>query len=1041
MKNTKILLGAVATAIVATAFIQNPFTGDTVYQPRVNHDNTATIDAAFDYYSKIRSNVETGTVNHEDWVRAKNEFANNVSVDRAAIGWDLDGPTNIGGRTRAILIDKNDDNHIFAGSVTGGLYESKIGGNLWKRVAGFDGNLSISSMCMTDNGDIYVATGHSAEIPAAANQQSNQHSGSMGKGLYKSTDNGATFTMIAGTDAFSYINEVVASGNEVLLATDAGLKKVSGSTLSTVGGITGACKALSIQDNVVIVNEGNDTKLSTNSGTSFSTVSGGVLPTLEVGGRVEYAISQTQLGGSYYAYAIVSKADGFLKGVYKSTNNGSTWSEIAPENSSGSIGGFSPLMGQGTYDLCITVFPNDPESILIGGVNIYAKTSTGDWEQRSSSTVSSQFSFYAHPDQHEFQWDSNGKLLVGNDGGVYYSFFQGFSYVEANRNYATAQFYSVDFSAHGDVLGGTQDNGSLVNYHDNAFYTDYDRTKDGDGYQSIISFINRDIFFTTTGGKNIFRTGDRGVGLLPISLGGYVSVPTPPQFTQIELYENPNDLNSTDSIVYYDYDSTFLAGEHINVPSETSGAIIDFVTPVELLYQDSVNYNPSLTTQDTLVYSDSINNLFVNINLVNSYTFINSSQAPTLDVGDSIYVDGSTDTLIIDALGLQDHYWGSNPARPGKIIDLGSDLVTYQVRWDTVMVQDIYQSWFAYGVGNGQGVYLTREILRLGKTLHSDERGIFIKAAQGMNGFVSSMEFSVDGNELYIGTESGEVWRLSGLASIYSPNLFKLPTNTGKPQDTLLFWDAGHYGTTFTKIGDFGQFVTNIATDKQDVDHVVVTLGQYGGSTGKVQETTNATGATPSFTAIDNGLQTNFSQKIPVYSVVIDRDNTNLILVGTDFGVWQTTNGGSTWENVSGEFGNVPVFDMKQAWRTWNEGNYIPGRIYIGTHGAGVWYSNEYLGTVEPQDNLATNDFVSNLIVYPNPVTSYGNIAFNLNSDSDVNVKVYDLTGKIVATITKKNLAAGDQIITLGANEFSNGTYIVRLTAGNMVKTTKFIKQ
>ncbi len=529
--------------------------------------------------------------------------------------------------------------------------------------------------------------------------------------------------------------------------------------------------------------------------------------------------------------------------------------------------------------------------------------------------------------------------------------------------------------------------------------------------------------------------------MLPISLGGYVSVPTPPQFTQIELYENPNDLNSTDSIVYYDYDSTFLAGEHINVPSETSGAIIDFVTPVELLYQDSVNYNPSLTTQDTLVYSDSINNLFVNINLVNSYTFINSSQAPTLDVGDSIYVDGSTDTLIIDALGLQDHYWGSNPARPGKIIDLGSDLVTYQVRWDTVMVQDIYQSWFAYGVGNGQGVYLTREILRLGKTLHSDERGIFIKAAQGMNGFVSSMEFSVDGNELYIGTESGEVWRLSGLASIYSPNLFKLPTNTGKPQDTLLFWDAGHYGTTFTKIGDFGQFVTNIATDKQDVDHVVVTLGQYGGSTGKVQETTNATGATPSFTAIDNGLQTNFSQKIPVYSVVIDRDNANLILVGTDFGVWQTTNGGSTWENVSGEFGNVPVFDMKQAWRTWDEGNYIPGRIYIGTHGAGVWYSNEYLGTVEPQDNLATNDFVSNLIVYPNPVTSYGNIAFNLNSDSDVNVKVYDLTGKIVATITKKNLAAGDQIITLGANEFSNGTYIVRLTAGNMVKTTKFIKQ
>jgi hypothetical protein len=1043
MKKNKILLGSVATAIVATAILNTPSIKDGVYQPRNTQENTATIDAAFDFYSKIRSNVETGTVNHEDWVRAKNEFSNNVSVDRAAIGWAYNGPTNIGGRTRAILIDKNNNNHVFAGSVTGGLYESNNGGNVWSRVAGFDGNLSISSMCMTDNGDIFVATGHSAEVPTTATQQNNQHSGAMGGGLYKSTNGGSSFTLVTGTDAYAYINEVVPKGNDVLLATDAGLKKLSGTTLSTVGGLNGACKALSVVGNVIIANVDDDTQLSTNGGTSFSIVSGSTLPTLETGGRVEYDISKTQLNGSYYVYAIISKADGYLKGVYKSINNGSTWSQIAPENN-GTIGGFSPLLGQGTYDLCISVYPNDPESVIIGGVNIFSKTSSGDWEQRSNGAISNTFAFYVHSDQHEFQWDSNGKLYVGNDGGVFYSTNQGFTYVEADRNYDVTQFFSVDASAHGDIIGGTQDNGSLINYHDNAFYNDFDRVVSGDGYQCAVSFINRDIFFTTTGYDNLFRTGDRGVALLPFDKGGYFppsNLITPQQFTQIELFENPNDLNSKDSIKYYLYDSTYAVGEHVMVKSQTSGAVIDFITPIELLYQDTLDYNPALTTLDTLVVKDYINGVEITINITQTpYTFINPSQAPIVDISDSLLINN--DTIIVQDTILLNHYWASNPARPGRIIDLDQNMVTYQVHWDTVMVQDVFQSWFAYGVGDGNGIYLTRDALRLGKTLTDSVDGFFVKAAEGVNGYVSSMEFSGDGNELYIGTEAGEVWRLAGLADIYSSNMnLKRFGTQAYPQDTILYWGGGHTGTTFDKIADFGQFVTSISTNKQDPDHVVVTLGQYGGSTAKVQETNNATGVTPIFTGIDGALQSNFSQKIPVYSVIIDRNNSNTVLIGTDFGVWQTTNGGTTWDNVSGEFGNVPVFEMKQAWRTWNEGNYIPGRIYIATHGAGIWHSDEYLGTDEYQDNLAKNDFVSDLIVYPNPVNSYGNIAFNLNSDSDVNVKVFDLTGKLVATITKKNLSAGEQIIQLGTDELTNGTYIIRLTAGDMVKTTKFIKQ
>ena len=41
-----------------------------------------------------------------------------------AISFVEQGPDNIGGRTRAIQVDRNDVNHLWAGGVSGGLFES-----------------------------------------------------------------------------------------------------------------------------------------------------------------------------------------------------------------------------------------------------------------------------------------------------------------------------------------------------------------------------------------------------------------------------------------------------------------------------------------------------------------------------------------------------------------------------------------------------------------------------------------------------------------------------------------------------------------------------------------------------------------------------------------------------------------------------------------------------------------------------------------------------------------------------------------------------
>jgi hypothetical protein len=44
------------------------------------------------------------------------------------------GPDNIGGRTRAICIDRSNINRVWAGGVSGGLFVSNNKGNFWERV-------------------------------------------------------------------------------------------------------------------------------------------------------------------------------------------------------------------------------------------------------------------------------------------------------------------------------------------------------------------------------------------------------------------------------------------------------------------------------------------------------------------------------------------------------------------------------------------------------------------------------------------------------------------------------------------------------------------------------------------------------------------------------------------------------------------------------------------------------------------------------------------------------------------------------------------
>ena len=70
---------------------------------------------------------------------------------------------------------------------------------------------------------------------------------------------------------------------------------------------------------------------------------------------------------------------------------------------------------------------------------------------------------------------------------------------------------------------------------------------------------------------------------------------------------------------------------------------------------------------------------------------------------------------------------------------------------------------------------------------------------------------------------------------------------------------------------------------------------------------------------------------------------------------------------------------------------------------------------------------------YPNPFSAEARIAFRLEQAQDVTLRVYDLTGRLVATVTEGFRPAGDHVVDFDARDLASGTYLYRLEADGRV--------
>lgn len=74
---------------------------------------------------------------------------------------------------------------------------------------------------------------------------------------------------------------------------------------------------------------------------------------------------------------------------------------------------------------------------------------------------------------------------------------------------------------------------------------------------------------------------------------------------------------------------------------------------------------------------------------------------------------------------------------------------------------------------------------------------------------------------------------------------------------------------------------------------------------------------------------------------------------------------------------------------------------------------------------------------YPNPFNPTTNIKFSIPKEGFVSLKVFDITGKEVATLVNQNMKTGSYSADWNASEMSSGVYIYKITANDFTSTKK----
>jgi len=519
------------------------------------------------------------------------------------------GPRNVGGRTRALAVDMTNENIILAGGTTGGMWKSMDNGTSWTRTTKLEDHPSVTSIAQDPiNTTIWYYT--TGELLGSADENGARY---RGNGLFKSTDNGDTWTSLVSTasntselhDPFDFAWNICIDPNnsDVYVATSEGIKR------STDGGNSWADVIVSdsYYEDIICTPSGvKYASLSVDGTTAtgiFRSVTGdlddweNITPTAfptdydriviahapsNTTNEIVYILGQTWGGGF--------QNNSFWKLTYNSSaTNHATWedrSQNLPERGDGSrdVNGYN---SQGSYNMVIKVAPDNENMVFIGGTNLFRSDdgfaskadplSVGKSDDASNTywiggyATENNVSQYPghHPDVHTLVFKSdNSTLLCGHDGGISISSnykktsdtntsevaSTPVDWTFLNNGYLTTQAYTLaidnDTRTSTALLSGFQDNGTWLAETSDPDHN-WSASNSGDGaYCSIFNL-----------GNSIYSSSQNGTTYLEDHVNNdesYYWTRVDPEGAEGQLFINPFIEDSNNKEIMY-----YAAGQYI----------------------------------------------------------------------------------------------------------------------------------------------------------------------------------------------------------------------------------------------------------------------------------------------------------------------------------------------------------------------------------------------------------------------------------------------------------------------------------------------
>ncbi|MCB0727697.1 MAG: T9SS type A sorting domain-containing protein [Ignavibacteriae bacterium] len=142
-----------------------------------------------------------------------------------------------------------------------------------------------------------------------------------------------------------------------------------------------------------------------------------------------------------------------------------------------------------------------------------------------------------------------------------------------------------------------------------------------------------------------------------------------------------------------------------------------------------------------------------------------------------------------------------------------------------------------------------------------------------------------------------------------------------------------------------------------------------------------------------------------------------------------STDGGVSWtnqiSNTDEHLNSVFFLDSINGWIAGNSG------VMLKTTNAGI-----LTGFTNQSDYIGKYSLTQN---YPNPFNPTTNLEFGISELGFVSLKVYDISGKEVATLLNEVKPAGNYVVNFNGANLSSGIYFYTVKSGDFISTKRMI--